>query len=48
MKKTFSANCLRKSRENFAGGRSPSFLLLIEEKKQKKIKAGAPAGEVCR
>ena len=34
--------------ENFAGGRSPSFLLLIEEKKQKKIKAGAPAGEVCR
>ncbi|ETK07741.1 hypothetical protein T231_15690 [Tannerella sp. oral taxon BU063 isolate Cell 6/7/9] len=34
--------------ENFAGDRSPSFLLLIEEKKQKKIKAGAPAGEICR
>ena len=30
--------------ENFVGGRSPSFLLLIEEKKQKKIKApGVPA-----
>ena len=30
--------------ENFAGGRCPSFLLLIEEKKQKKIKApGVPA-----
>ena len=29
----------KRDEENFAGGRSPSFLLLIEEKKQKKIKA---------
>ena len=34
----------KRDEENFAGGRSPSFLLLIEEKKQKKIKApGVPA-----
>jgi hypothetical protein len=34
----------KRNGENFAGGRSPSFLLLIEEKKQKKIKApGVPA-----
>ncbi|ETK03384.1 hypothetical protein T229_14825 [Tannerella sp. oral taxon BU063 isolate Cell 5] len=34
----------KRDEENFASGRSPSFLLLIEEKKQKKIKApGVPA-----
>jgi len=34
----------KRDEENFAGSRSPSFLLLIEEKKQKKIKApGVPA-----
>jgi len=38
----------KRDEETFASGRSPSFLLLIEEKKQKKIKAGAPAGEICR